>query len=126
MILWDVDTQVDFMLPGGKLHVPGAEQTAPAMGRLVAAARSAGLVHVASADDHVARPHVGREARLDELQAMPRHLLDSELHVLAGGEHVGLEVVPEHPRAAAHARNSRGSQIRPATADAATVYGEPR
>src|SRR5438093_8020033 len=64
--------------------------------------------------------------RLDELQAMPRHLLDSELHVLAGGEHVGLEVIPEHPRAAAHARNSRGSQIRPATADAATVYGEPR
>ena len=51
---------------------------------------------------------------------MPRHLLDSELHVLAGGEHVGLEVIPEHPRAAAHARNSRGSQIRPATADAAT------
>jgi len=51
-VLWDVDTQVDFMLPGGKLHVPGAEQTAPAMGRLVAAARSAGLVHVASADDH--------------------------------------------------------------------------
>jgi nicotinamidase/pyrazinamidase len=51
-LLWDVDTQVDFMLPDGKLYVPGAEQTAPAMGRLVAAAREAGLVHVASADDH--------------------------------------------------------------------------
>ena len=51
-ILWDVDTQVDFMLPAGKLHVPGAEETAPAMGLLVAAAREAGLVHVASADDH--------------------------------------------------------------------------
>src|SRR6266536_6432451 len=51
-ILWDVDTQVDFMLPGGKLYVPGAEETAPAMGRLVAAAREAGTVHVASADDH--------------------------------------------------------------------------
>ena len=51
-ILWDVDTQVDFMLPGGKLYVSGAEETAPAMGRLVAAARTAGLVHVASADDH--------------------------------------------------------------------------
>jgi nicotinamidase/pyrazinamidase len=51
-ILWDVDTQVDFMLPEGKLYVPGAEETAPAMARLVAAAREAGLVHVASADDH--------------------------------------------------------------------------
>jgi nicotinamidase/pyrazinamidase len=51
-ILWDVDTQVDFMLPQGKLYVPGAEETAPAMARLVAAAREAGLVHVASADDH--------------------------------------------------------------------------
>jgi nicotinamidase/pyrazinamidase len=51
-ILWDVDTQVDFMEPSGKLYVPEAEQTAPAMRRLVAAARDAGLVHVASADDH--------------------------------------------------------------------------
>lgn len=52
MILWDVDTQVDFMLPEGKLYVPGAERTAPAMRRLVEAARAAGVVHVASADDH--------------------------------------------------------------------------
>jgi nicotinamidase/pyrazinamidase len=51
-ILWDVDTQVDFMLPHGKLYVPGAEEAAPAMKRLVDAARAAGLVHVASADDH--------------------------------------------------------------------------
>jgi nicotinamidase/pyrazinamidase len=51
-ILWDVDTQVDFMLPDGKLYVAGAEETAPAMRRLVEAAHDAGLVHVASADDH--------------------------------------------------------------------------
>src|SRR5207248_1598119 len=52
VILWDVDTQVDFMLPDGKLYVPGAEATAPAMKRLVDAARAANVVHVASADDH--------------------------------------------------------------------------
>ena len=52
MILWDVDTQVDFMLADGKLAVPGAEETIPAMQRLVTAARAAGVVHVASADDH--------------------------------------------------------------------------
>jgi len=51
-ILWDVDTQVDFVEPGGKLYVPGAEQTKPTMASLVEAARAAGLVHVASADDH--------------------------------------------------------------------------
>jgi len=51
-ILWDVDTQVDFMLPGGKLHVPGAEEVAPAMRLLIEAARAAGAVHVSSADDH--------------------------------------------------------------------------
>jgi nicotinamidase/pyrazinamidase len=51
-ILWDVDTQVDFVEPGGKLYVPGAEQTKPAMALLVDAARAAGSVHVASADDH--------------------------------------------------------------------------
>jgi nicotinamidase/pyrazinamidase len=51
-ILWDVDTQVDFMEPGGKLYVPGAAEIAPALERLVDAARSAQLLHVASADDH--------------------------------------------------------------------------
>ena len=52
MILWDVDTQVDFMDPGGKLYVPEAAEIAPGLKRLVAAAREAGIVHVASADDH--------------------------------------------------------------------------
>jgi nicotinamidase/pyrazinamidase len=51
-LLWDVDTQVDFMLPDGKLYVPEAEETIPAMKRLVDATRKAGIVHVASADDH--------------------------------------------------------------------------
>jgi nicotinamidase/pyrazinamidase len=51
-ILWDVDTQVDFVHADGKLAVPGAMDAVPAMGRLVAAARAAGIPHVASADDH--------------------------------------------------------------------------
>ena len=51
-ILWDVDTQVDFMEPSGKLYVPDAKQVAPVLERLVDAARAARLVHVASADDH--------------------------------------------------------------------------
>jgi nicotinamidase/pyrazinamidase len=51
-VLWDVDTQVDFVLSHGKLYVPGAEQALPAMARLVESARRAGITHVASADDH--------------------------------------------------------------------------
>jgi nicotinamidase/pyrazinamidase len=51
-ILWDVDTQVDFMEPSGKLYVPGARDVAPAMELLVDAARAAGIPHIASADDH--------------------------------------------------------------------------
>lgn len=51
-VLWDVDTQVDFVHADGKLAVPDAEAALPAMARLVAAARDAGIPHVASADDH--------------------------------------------------------------------------
>ena len=51
-VLWDVDTQVDFVRADGKLGVPGAEGAVPAMRRLVEAARAAGVPHVASADDH--------------------------------------------------------------------------
>ena len=38
-ILWEVDTQADFMLPGGKLYVPGAEKLLPNIRRLTDAAR---------------------------------------------------------------------------------------
>jgi nicotinamidase/pyrazinamidase len=73
-ILWDVDTQRDFMLPEGKLYVPGAEETAPAMARLVAAAREAGIVHVASADDHeLTDPEISDEP--DFTNTYPPHCL---------------------------------------------------
>lgn len=39
VIFWEVDTQADFMLPGGKLYVPGAERLLPNLRRLTDAAR---------------------------------------------------------------------------------------
>ena len=39
VVFWEVDTQVDFMLPGGKLYVPGAEKLLPKIRRLTDAAR---------------------------------------------------------------------------------------
>lgn len=38
VIFWEVDTQADFMLPGGKLYVPGAERLLPNIRRLTDAA----------------------------------------------------------------------------------------
>jgi nicotinamidase/pyrazinamidase len=39
LIFWEVDAQADFMLPGGKLYVPGAEKLLPNIRRLTDAAR---------------------------------------------------------------------------------------
>ncbi len=85
MILWDVDTQVDFMLSSGKLYVPGAEETTPAMQRLVAAARAAGIVHVASADDH--------ELTDAEISETPDYVTTYPPHCLRGTH--GARKIPE-------------------------------
>src|ERR671933_129589 len=85
VVLWDVDTQVDFMLPDGKLYVPGAEETAPAMRRLVEAARTAGIPHVASADDH--------ELTDGEISEQPDFQAASPPHCLRGTR--GARKVPE-------------------------------
>ena len=84
-VLWDVDTQIDFMLPDGKLYVAGAEKTAPAMERLVRAARAAGIPHVASADDH--------ELTDDELSDTPDFESTYPPHCLRGTR--GARKVPE-------------------------------
>jgi nicotinamidase/pyrazinamidase len=39
LIFWEVDTQADFMLPGGKLYVPGAEKLLRNIRKLTDAAR---------------------------------------------------------------------------------------
>ena len=51
-LLWDVDTQVDFVRADAKLPVPGAEDAVPAMARLVRWAAEHGVTHLATADDH--------------------------------------------------------------------------
>ena len=52
IIFWEVDVQADFMLPGGKLYVPGAEKIIPNVERLVQAARENGIFLVSSGDAH--------------------------------------------------------------------------
>jgi nicotinamidase/pyrazinamidase len=47
LVFWEVDTQADFMLPGGKLYVSGAERLLPNIRKLTDAARR-GLVFLVS------------------------------------------------------------------------------
>jgi nicotinamidase/pyrazinamidase len=51
-VLWEVDAQVDFMLPGGALYVPGAEDIIPNIARLVDAAQRTHSPLISSADAH--------------------------------------------------------------------------
>lgn len=52
VVFWEVDAQADFMLPGGKLYVPGAEKRIANMRRLVDAARTGKVFLISSADKH--------------------------------------------------------------------------
>lgn len=52
LIFWDEDTQYDFMLPDGKLYVPGADELRPRLESLTRFAHERGIRIVASADDH--------------------------------------------------------------------------
>jgi nicotinamidase/pyrazinamidase len=73
-VLWDVDTQIDFVHPDGKLSVPAAMEAVPAMARIVEAARAAGIPHVASADDHeLTDPEISEEP--DYSSTYPPHCL---------------------------------------------------
>lgn len=51
-IFWAVDVQRDFMLPGGKLYVPGAERLLPNIQKLTDAARRDEVLLVSSGDFH--------------------------------------------------------------------------
>jgi nicotinamidase-related amidase len=73
-ILWDVDTQIDFVEPGGKLYFQGAEEARPAMALVVEAARAAAVVHVASCDQHeLSDPEISGEPDFDS--TWPPHCL---------------------------------------------------
>jgi len=52
MVFVDVDTQVDFMLPGGRLYVPHAEEIIPNLGELMLWARAHKVPIVSTSDAH--------------------------------------------------------------------------
>jgi len=60
-VFFDVDTQVDFMLPVGALYVPGAEKLIPNLARLTEFARARGIPIISSADAHAPQDEEFRE-----------------------------------------------------------------
>jgi nicotinamidase/pyrazinamidase len=67
IVLWEVDAQADFMLPGGKLYVPGAEKIIPNIKRLVDAARTGRALLISSSCSHTPDD--------PEFQTFPPHCL---------------------------------------------------
>ena len=74
LLFWDVDTQVDFMQPEGRLYVSGAETIVPQLAALRRTALERGIRTVASADDH--RPDDPElSAHPDYVETFPPHCL---------------------------------------------------
>jgi nicotinamidase/pyrazinamidase len=77
-IFWEVDVQGDFMLPGGKLYVPGAEKLLPNIRKLTDAARRGEVFLVSHGCFHTAND--------PEFQQFPPHCVKGT---------PGAEFVPE-------------------------------
>jgi nicotinamidase/pyrazinamidase len=77
-IFWEVDVQRDFMLPDGKLYVPGAEKLLPNIRKLTDAARRGQVFLVSSGDFHPPND--------PEFQQFPPHCLKGQ---------PGSELLPE-------------------------------
>jgi nicotinamidase/pyrazinamidase len=77
-IFWEVDVQADFMLPGGKLYVPGAEKLLPNIRRLTDAARQGQVFLVSHGCFHTADD--------PEFKIFPAHCVKGT---------AGAELVPE-------------------------------
>ena len=103
VVLWEVDTQTDFMLPGGKLYVPGAEKRIPNMRRLVDAVRQEKAFLVSSTDQHSPND--------PEFQRFPPHCVQGTS---------GAEIIPELKAADfVHVKNTN-----PATVPSAISRGK--
>jgi nicotinamidase/pyrazinamidase len=83
-LFWDVDTQVDFLDPGGKLYVPGSENIIPKLGELTRFAASKHILVIASVCAHTLQD--------PEFQEYPPHCLQGT----PGQQKVPETVLPRH------------------------------
>lgn len=90
-LFWNVDTQVDFISPGGKLYVPGAELLKPTWKQITQLAKNKKITVVNTADYHFPNSK--------ELSKNPDYVTTFPPHCMAntsGVEYVS-ETVPENP-----------------------------
>lgn len=91
LLFWNVDTQVDFMEPDGKLYAPGAEKIKPVLADLTDFAAKYNIQVVNTADFHYSD-----SAELSDtpnfIQTFPEHCMANS----KGAEYVA-ETKPEYP-----------------------------
>ncbi|MBI2822015.1 MAG: cysteine hydrolase [Acidobacteria bacterium] len=93
VVFWDVDTQYDFIMPDGKLCIPGAVDLLHNLGRLTQAARShpERIQVVASMDDHQeSDPEISGQP--DFQQTFPPHCLHGSV-----GQMKVMSTEPQNP-----------------------------
>jgi nicotinamidase/pyrazinamidase len=96
VVLWEVDTQADFMLPGGNLYVPGAERLLPNIRKLTDAARHGHVFLVSHGCYHVQDD--------PEFQTFPPHCIKGT---------AGAEFVPEALTGRVHRVTNESLEILP-------------
>lgn len=85
LIFWNVDTQIDFIEPQGKLYVQGAEEIKPTLRRITQFAREKSLIVVNTADFH--------HEDSAELSENPDFINTFPMHCMAGT--AGAEFIKE-------------------------------
>ena len=91
IIFWNVDTQIDFVEPGGKLYVPGAELLKPLWAKILAFAKKNEIRVVSTADFHY-KGSAELSAYPDFISTFPEHCMADTL----GAEYVA-ETEPGTP-----------------------------
>jgi nicotinamidase/pyrazinamidase len=85
ILFWNVDTQVDFFEPEGKLYVQGAEEIRPVLRKITDFARLEGIRVVSTCDYHYINSA--------EISKNPDYVTTFPEHCMAGSS--GAEFIPE-------------------------------
>ena len=105
IVFWEVDAQRDFMLPGGKLYVAGAEKLIPNLRRLVQQAVQSRALLVSSACAHSENDA--------EFQTFPPHCVKGTpgAEIIPEGMAPSFASIANHPNAALPPNILDGPQV---------------
>lgn len=91
VLFWNVDTQIDFIEPSGKLYAPGAEKIRPMLKEITEFAKRHGIRVINTCDHH--------NTNSPELSSNPDYITSFPEHCMAGspGAEYIAETKPENP-----------------------------